>query len=364
MKIAWFTDTWLPARDGVVTSLLSFKKVLEKEHEIFIFAPSYENRREGNIFYFRSKPFPKYPDYRISSLKPIFSRKIGKILMENDIDVVHSHSPAIIGTYAVTASRFASIPLIHTYHTFLHESTYLLSQTMQKLTGKLLDMWLEWYFERCKAIVVPSKYMANKFKKYRKKIEIIPTGVDIRKFERSNKERINRGKIALYVGRIVKEKNIDAIINVSPLLKDVKFVIVGEGPYRNELMKKAISMKAKNVIFTGYVSDDELLDYYKSADVFVFPSTYETQGIVALEAMASGLPVVAARAKALPEFVIDGENGYLFSPYDTKDFAEKIEMALQDKNMGKRARKFVEKFDNEKMAEKLVNLYDRVSDEN
>ncbi|MEM2715975.1 MAG: glycosyltransferase family 4 protein, partial [Candidatus Thermoplasmatota archaeon] len=94
------------------------------------------------------------------------------------------------------------------------------------------------------------------------------------------------------------------------------------------------------------------------ADVFVFPSLYETQGIVALEAMASGLPVVAARAKALPDFIKDGENGYLFNPYDAMEFAEKVIKAIEDKRIVEKGLKFVKNFSIERMAEKLVDLYE------
>lgn len=366
MEIAWFTDTWLPTRDGVVNSLLSFKKILEKDNEIFIFAPGNENKRNENIFYFKSKPFKKYPNYRIASFSSLFSKRVIKIVKEFNIDIIHSHSPGIVGTHAVIASHATKIPLIFTYHTFIQESVYFFSYGMQDFAKKLLNLWLKWYFRRCNTIIAPSKYVANNLPFYGE-IKIIPTGIDTKKFESANGKKIKEeiGKpIILHVGRVVREKNIDLIIDAAPLILkkiDVKFVIVGEGPYRKELEEK-VKKKGldENFIFTGFVQDRKLPSYYKAADIFVFPSTYETQGIVALEAMAAGLPVVAARAKAIPEFVIDGESGYLFEPNNEKEFAEKILIALEDKEIGMKAKKFVKRYDIEKMAEKLVDLYDRI----
>jgi glycosyltransferase involved in cell wall biosynthesis len=140
-------------------------------------------------------------------------------------------------------------------------------------------------------------------------IHVIPNGIDLARFRGGNGAALNQrytGKyIILSVGRLVREKNLQLLIKAAPyLLKmhDIIIIIVGKGPARRELealaQKKGVS---DYVVFTGYVSDEKLIDYYKAASVFAFPSTYETQGVVALEAMAAGVPVVAANARALPD---------------------------------------------------------------
>jgi len=370
MEIAWFTDTWLPTRDGVVNSLLSFKRVLEKEHNIYIFAPGKENKREENIFYFRSKPYSKYPDYRIASLLPIFSKKVAKIVKELDIDIIHSHSPGVIGTYAVMASHLNSLPLVFTYHTFIQDSVYFFSEGLQDLARKLLNTWLRWYFRRCKAVIAPSNYVASKLKKFHDEIEVIPTGIDVKRFEEGDGSEIRKkyGKpIIFHVGRIVKEKNIDWLIDAFKILNekiDAVLIIGGEGPYRKELMKKVERLALKNIIFTGFIKDDELPSYYNAASVFAFPSTYETQGIVALEAMAAGAPVVAAKARAIPEFVMEGETGYLFQPGNINEFAEKLLLAMGNEGMREKCREHARRYSIEKMAERLVDFYARVVDKN
>ena len=115
----------------------------------------------------------------------------------------------------------------------------------------------------------------------------------------------------------------------------------------------------ENFLFTGFVDEETLLNYYASADVFAFPSTYETQGIVALEAMAAGVPVVGANARAIPEYVIDGVNGYLFSPGNHVEMAEKI-LKVFSSDLSEGARKTAEKYSSSKMTDKLLSLYEEI----
>ncbi len=367
MKIAWFTDTWLPTRDGVVTSLLAFKKEIEKKgNEVYIFAPGKENCDKDNVFYYKSRPFKKYENYRFVSLPSFFSRRTERIIERIKPGIIHSHSPGFMGIHALIASYKKEIPLFFTYHTFIDDSIYLVirDKNFQNIAKKLLYQWLRYYMKRCSCIIAPSNYTARYIneKIIEKDIEIIPTGIDIKRFSNSKNKKENSKKVILHVGRIVKEKNIDLIIESAPyILKKIDsiFLIVGEGPARKEYEEKVKEKGLQNnFIFTGFVNDEKLLEHYASADVFVFPSIYETQGIVALEAMASGLPVVAARAKALPDFIIDEENGYLFDPGNPRELAEKLIKAIEDKKVVEKGMEFVKNFSIEKMAEKLVDLYE------
>jgi len=374
MEVAWFTDTWLPNRDGVVNSLLTFKDELEKRgHTVHIFVPGEKDGEDGNIYIYKSKPFKGYPNYRISSISSLFSPRTAKIIGKIKPDIIHSHSPGIIGTHAVTASFKYSIPLIFTYHTFIEDSVYFLSNSIlfQKISKRLITVWLRWYFRRCDAIIIPSNAAYEEIKQKFPGIEadIIPTGINVERFSNGNGNLIRKkfgmeGKIILHVGRIVKEKNLELLIEIAPLLckkYPITFLIVGEGPARPHL-KALVKEKGleKYFIFTGFVKDEELPDYYASADVFIFPSTYETQGIVALEAMAAGLPVVAARCRALPELIEDGKNGFLFDPDDAQECVEKICMAFEDDDVRREGRKTAEKYSVGKCTEKLLSLYRRV----
>lgn len=375
MKVAWFTDTWLPTRDGVVNSLLTFRDELEKKgHAVYLFVPGEHDCNKDNIYSYKSKPFSKYPNYRISSPLSLFSSRTANIIGDLKPDIIHSHSPGLLGTHAVIASFKYSIPLIFTYHTFIEDSVYFISDSMflQQILKKLLSIWLRWYLRRCHAFILPSNAAYKELGQHltQKEAYIIPTGINIQRFTHGNGQRVRRkygkdGKIVLHVGRIVKEKNLDILVDVIPLIRNTHphttFLIVGEGPARMDL---ETLVKKKNVedffLFTGFVADDELPDYYAAADVFAFPSTYETQGIVALEAMAAGVPVIASRYRALPDLIVDGYNGFLFSPRNAEEFATKLCMAFGNEKVRREGRKTAEEYSVKKCTEKLLSLYTRI----
>ena len=349
----------------------------KRGHEVYIFAPGKENRddEKNKIFYYKSKPLKKYPNYRVISVRSIFFPRTSNIIKKIQPDLIHSHSPAFMGVHGVIASYRHAIPLIFTYHTFLGDSVYLISSlpSIQNAARKSFDLWLKWYFRRCDGIIAPSEAAKNELEVLTdKNIEVIPTGIDIKRFSngdggRARKEMgLENEKVILHVGRVVKEKNLDLMVDAAPLviekIPDAMFVIAGEGPYKKELENKVKNAGLEgNFIFTGFVDDAKLPDYYHAADVFAFPSKYETQGIVAVEAMAAGLPVVAARVRALPELVGDGKCGFLFEADDARDFAEKIVAALDGRNgsMASEARKVANSYSVEKCTDRLLSFYGR-----
>jgi 1,2-diacylglycerol 3-alpha-glucosyltransferase len=369
MDIAWFTDTWFPTRDGVVASLALFKEELEKKgHTIHIFAPGDRNDSHGTVHYYRAKTYSPYPQYRFPSFASIFAKRTRTLTEQIQPTIVHSHSPGIMGIHALRAASFCKRPLAFTYHTFVDESIYLLFENpqLQRLLVRGFRRWLSWYCARCACIIAPSEYVRQHVASLcTGSIAVIPTGIRVQRFGGGNastvRNRFPGKKLVLTVGRLVREKNIDVLIEAAPAVlreEQVVFIVVGEGPARVDLERKARDAGLAGVfVFTGFVSDRELMDHYAAADVFAFPSTYETQGIVALEAMAAGLPVVAARAKALPEFIVDGENGFLIDPANPKDVAAKIMAALRMNRDCARIVTFAERYDIEKMAERLLEVY-------
>jgi len=381
MKIAWFTDTWLPAMDGVVCSLLSFREELEKRgHEVYLFVPGEENRDdfENRIFYYKSRVFGRYPNYRIVPLRSLLFPRTRRIVDRIKPNIIHSHSPAFMGLHGIIASRRSKTPLVFTYHTFLGDSVYLLSSSsfVQNAARKFLDSWLRWYFHRCDGIIVPSMAAGGEMVSLTERdIEVIPTGINPGRFDggdggRAREEMgLENEKIILHVGRVVKEKNLDLMIDAAPrvldIFPDAVFVIVGEGPYADKLKEKIEERGLKqSFVLTGFLEDEKLPDYYKAADIFAFPSKYETQGIVALEAMAAGLPVVAARVRALPEIVEDGKCGFLFDADDAEDFAEKMVLAMKaDRGkMSRRAKRVAALYSTEKCTDRLLSFYGKFTE--
>lgn len=380
MRIGMFTETWLPARDGLVNSILSFKKELVKRgNEVYVFAPSKEEKNdfEEGIFYYKSKPVKGYTSYKLALKLTPFYQRTTQLIKELEIDLLHSHSPGPLGLRGVAASYKLDLPLIFTYHTYIPDIVHYLplEEPSELITEPIADNLLRWYLRRCDAVIVPTSSRAEELKKQTKskdirQIFVVPTGVDASRFCEGNRGRIRKSlgaedrKIVLYVGRIVKEKNLGLLVSAAPLvlksMPNALFLIVGEGPIRNELQEKVKELGlANNFVFTGFVPDDELVDYYHSADAFAFPSTFETQGIVLLEAMASGLPVAAANSSPFPEIIKEGWNGFLFNPFDPRDCADSIIRTIKrGDRVIKNAKETVEGLTPEKCTKRLINAYE------
>ena len=375
MNIAWFTDTWLPTRDGVVTSLQSFKEELEQRgHQVYLFVPGTENRddTEENIFYYRGHILHSYPSYRVPSLFSLLSRRTEHHIEKIQPDIIHSHGPAVMGIHAVKAAHNNKAPLLFTYHTMLEESLHFVttSPAIQAVVGRLLRIWLRWYFHRCQGAIAPSHTAAAEIKRYNEgAIEVIPTGINLERFHQADGEAIREhhdfgdSPVILHVGRIVQEKNLDLLVTAASHIlaerQDAHFVIVGKGPYapavQQHVEKQGLT---EHFLFTGFIPDKELPNYYAAADVLAFPSTYETQGIVAIEAMATGTPVVAAAARSLPELINDGETGFLFEPGNAAALADAVLEAL-DGDIAVDATRVASAFSRERCTDRLLSYYER-----
>lgn len=375
MRIAFFTDTYLPNVDGVVTALVNYRKFLEERgHEVYIFAPGTKKQREENtdkkVHYFSSIAFKPYPDYKIAKF-PFFSAT--NILKELQPSVVHSHGIATTGIAAFQAAKKINVPVVASFHTLVSDATHYLSENevLKKFFSDLAWSYLRWYYSNFEKVIAPSNFAAKILEKNGiKNIEVLPNGIDTKLFEKEvNREYVRKKykinePLVLFVGRVAKEKNLELIIEASQhvinKINKVKFMIVGKGPaleyYKDLTLKKGVS---EYFIFTGYVEQEELISIYKSADVFVFPSLFDTQGLVVLEALAAGLPAVVQKESASAEFVLDNICGYHFS--DVRDFADKIIYAIENREKLKdKAIERAKEFDIRKRTEELEKFYEKI----
>ena len=378
MKIAYYTETYLPNKDGVVTSILTFKRALEDMgHEIYIFAAgdrkTKRENRDPKVFYYTSTPFKPYPMYRIA-LFPFTSQTKVK---ELGIQLIHSHGMATMGLAAVEAAKANNLPLISTFHTLVTQATHYISNSkvVKDMMERFAWRYLEWYYKQCDAVVTPSVVIKEMLEERGLTgIYVIPTGIDTKKFNPNNdgsfmkKEwGMEKDRVILNVGRLVLEKNLDVLIKSSLLVleefSDARFVIVGEGPalgYYKKLVSKTGVGKWFYFINQA-IPLDRMPLVYAAADVFVIPSKFETQGIVVQEAMAAGKPVVGADYLALKEIIREGYNGYKFNADDPEECAEKIIKALKKGGeMKDNARKSAEEFSDENCAMKMAKLYEKM----
>ncbi|QGT99682.1 Glycosyltransferase [Candidatus Syntrophocurvum alkaliphilum] len=376
MKVGIFTDSYKPYTSGVVTSISTFKEELARlGHEIYIFAPSYPNHEdtEENVYRFYSLPSPTNSDYTLAI--PVLPG-LNMLVKKLDLDIIHVHSPFTMGRVGLRYARKYHLPILFTYHT-LYEQYVHYVPLAQELAREVAIKYSSRFCNQCDHIIAPSNELKDVLEGYEVKspISVIPTGVPINKFKNVNdKDWLykhynipEKNKILLFVGRLAKEKNLEFLIESFAQIKNTKpnttLVITAQGPLENELKKLTLDLGLSlehDVVFTGALPFDTLLNVYNSADLFVFASVTETQGLVLIEAMAAGLPVVAVSAYGVQDMVDHNINGYL-TKNEKNDFSQAVCSILNNKElydqMKNNAILKADALSSQNMARKLEDLY-------
>ncbi|MFQ6012083.1 MAG: glycosyltransferase [Thermoplasmata archaeon] len=377
MRIAVFTDTYLPTVDGVVNAIRNTKLALEKRgHRVLIVAPGGRGGKgpqAPDTIYSRSRELRRYPGYRVSLLP---TKRELDILEEYDPDLVHAHGFAFMGLKGMWASRELFRPMILTFHTMIIDAIpyYTPFTRRSRLLTGLISRYLRGFLHRCGAVVTPTHTILDELRTLAPRMRrtaVIPNGVDLERFRpgldgRAVRERHGLGDedLLLHVGRMAPEKDLTFLLHAFPGLQrrrpGCKLLFVGTGP---ELDRCRWFVErhdlAEDILFAGFVPDQELPSYYAAADVLTIASQFETQGMVALEAMACGKPVVAVDYRAFPEYIADGRNGFLFPPGDASGFCLSVLAALEcGEEVEELARETAEGFSWEDTTEKLVALYE------
>jgi glycogen(starch) synthase len=294
------------------------------------------------------------------------------------IDLVHAHDWLVFWAGKVLKHSFKK-PLIYT----IHATEYGRNQGIYNETQRYIND-LEWYacYEAWRVIVC-SDYMKNEvrglFQVPKDKLGMIANGVNIDNYQAEASEDFRskyanpEEKIVFFVGRIVREKGIQVLLRAVPEIleqdQQVKFVVAGKGPFLSSLRDHAAFLGiSEKVYFTGFISDEERNKLYHTADLAVFPSLYEPFGIVALEAMATKIPVITSSAGGLDEFVKDGKNGLKVKPDNPQELVDSILYLLNNQSksreMAETAYQFVKNYYNwDKIADKTEQLYIEVLNE-
>jgi glycosyltransferase involved in cell wall biosynthesis len=319
MRIALFTETFLPKVDGIVTRLCHTIAHLQSNgHEVLIFSPQggLSEYKGAKIFGVDGFPLPLYPELKLALPRP----EIGTALEQFRPDLIHIVNPAVLGLGGLFYSKWLNIPLVASYHTHLPE--YLKYYGLSFLEGLLWEL-LKAGHNQAKLNLCTSTAMVETLGSHGiERLALWQRGVDIDSFQPQfaspeMRSRLSQGNpespLLLYVGRLSPEKEIDRIKPILQTIPEARLALVGDGPYRQELEQHFASTHTH---FVGYLQGQALAAAFASADAFVFPSRTETLGLVLLEAMAAGCPVVAARSGGIPDIVQDGVNGYLFDPTD------------------------------------------------
>ncbi|PKM76339.1 MAG: glycosyltransferase family 4 protein [Firmicutes bacterium HGW-Firmicutes-15] len=375
MKIGIFTDSYKPYTSGVVTSISNFKEELTRlGHEIHIFAPSYPSydEIEENVHRYFSLPSPSNPDFTLAI--PIYPG-MDTIVKNLQLDIVHVHSPFTMGRVGLRYAKKLNIPLLFTYHTRYDQYVHYVPLA-HDLAREVTIKYSSNFCNHCNHIITPSFEIESIIRAFKVKtpISVIPSGVPIDKYEGGDAGWLRKhysipanNRILLFVGRLTQEKNIPFLIQSFKEVKasqpDTTLVIIAQGPLEEELknLVKSLGLSLNDdVIFTGVLPFSSLVNAYYSADLFVFSSLTETQGLVLIEAMAAGLPVVAVRASGVREMVDDGIDG-LLTECDTGELAAGILRVLKDDKLYHslqiNARKKADQLSSHNMALKLEQVY-------
>lgn len=320
MRIALFTETFIPKVDGIVTTLCQTVKHLKGlGHDVLIIAPDggVKEFEQCRIVGIRGHAFPFYPELRLS-----FPQASLRGVLENfRPNVIHAVEPVMLGIAALyyaggSTGGGLGVPLLISYHTDLPK--YLAYYRLGFLEPYIWSL-LRLRHNRATLNLCTSETMVRQLQEHGiNRVALWPGGVDTDHFypaRRSDamRDRLTQGHpespLLLYAGRLSPEKEIERILPILRAVPQARLAMVGDGPHRQALQNRFAGLP---VFMAGFLHGDELAAAYASSDIFVMPSPTETLGLVVLEAMASGLPVVAARAGGIPDIVEDDVSGFLF----------------------------------------------------
>ena len=387
MRIVIGTDNYYPVVNGVsyFTQRLA-EDLVKRGHEVLVIAPSlhfkYEYRTHNGvrIFGIRSMPVFFYKGFRFSP-PGFLTRRIAREIKNFKPDVVHIQSHFFISRTTGEAAKLLRIPVVGTNH-FMPENFLFYVPFSSAIESEFKHFaWWQFrrFFQKLSAVTTPTQSAATVLKEngFTKPVQVISCGIDRERFQPGpkNQDLIKKYKLPtnrptfLFVGRIDRDKSLDLLIKaVAQARKKADFQLVLAGKGIAEKFLKDLAQEfgiSEFVTFTGYIPDSELADLYRSVDGFVIASCVELQSIVTLEAISTGLPVIAARAVALPELAQDGRNGYLFTPKNKAQLADRlIKLANYPelrKTFGQESLKIAETHDIKKTIGEFETLYQKVS---
>ena len=334
MRIAFFTETFLPKVDGIVTRLTkTLPHLVEAGDEVMVFCPegAPDNHAGAQVVGVPALPLPLYPELKLALPRPAVSEALERFRP----DLVHVVNPAVLGLGGIWLAKTRNLPLVASYHT--HLPKYLEHYGMGMLEPLLWEL-LKAAHNQAELNLCTSTAMVDELAA--KGIEhtaLWQRGVDTELFRpelanaamraRLHGGHSDTGNLLLYIGRLSAEKQIERIRPVLEALPQARLTLVGDGPHRQQLERL---FEGTATTFVGYLAGDELASAYASGDAFVFPSSTETLGLVLLEAMAAGCPVVGANRGGIPDIVSDGINGCLYDPDQPASLVTAVQRLLGD----------------------------------
>jgi phosphatidylinositol alpha 1,6-mannosyltransferase len=383
MRIMIVTDQYPPMVGGVPTVTHGLAvDFANRGHQVWVVAPSYGardvRRLEQNVRVYRFSSFewPGYEGQRISFLPLVPFRNL---LKKADPDIIHIHSPVILGNIAQLLAGGLRKPVIATNHYLpINVSRSLTAEPLiSKHFSKITYSYLVYFCNRCEYVTAPTATALNLLYEHglRAPAQVISNGIDLKKFSPGKPDEHLHQRfdlpedrpLALHINRLSYEKRVDVLLDAAAKMSSNGYiVIVGSGPAESDLHAQAERLNlGDRVKFLGYVRDADLLGLRRLAGVFVIPSEGDLQSLATMEAMACGLPVIAANSYALPELAHHEENGFVFEPGNSGELAGYLDTLLTDPalrtQMGAKSLEIIAKHDRVKVLDQWEALYHRLA---
>lgn len=330
----WVSETFLPKVDGVVTRLTATLGALERlGHEVLVLAPPGAPGRHGRhrVLAAPGLPFPWYPEHRVA----LPAARLARTVSEFAPDVVHVINPIFFGAWGAVLARRRRYPLVASFHT----DPKVVADLGLGLVRRPLEVLDREVHNLAHLNLCTSPQMMSLARGLGvRRVRLWRKAVDTERFHPRHRSAAMRARLSgdapdaplvVYIGRVSREKRVDVLADAALALapEGVRFAVVGDGPALGELRTR---LAGTATVFTGFLAGDELAAAYASGDVFAFPSTSETLGFAALEAMAAGVPVVAAAAGGLPHVVEHESSGLLVAPGDAASLTAAVRRLLGD----------------------------------
>lgn len=383
MRIVIVTDQYPPMVGGVPTVTRQLATDLAaRGHQVWVIAPSYGSRdiyrveQKVRVYRFSSFEWPTYEDLRIAFLPFL---PVRKLLKRADPDVIHIHSPVVLGNVAQILAGGLRKPVVATNHYLPINMSRALSAdpVLSKPFNNVTYSYLVHFCNRCEYVTAPTATALNLLYEHglRAPARPISNGIDLKHFCPGPRDEEMRQRLQLpadrplilSVNRLSQEKRIEVLIEaVSKMRQPAHLAIASTGPAEAELRAKVDALQLnERVSFLGFVSDIDLVPLYRLGDIFGIASEGDLQSLVTMNALACGLPVVAANACALPELVHHEKNGFLFTPGDSAEMAGYLDRLVSDSELRRRmsaqSLEIIAPHERGKVLEEWETLYGRLA---
>lgn len=372
MNILIVSEVYLPTVSGVASSTDSIARFMATYgHHVIVVCPKsvvpYTPAPQKHLEFVYTPTFrdPFFVD-KSMALFPMGVLELWKIIRTKKIDIIHIQEPGTLGITALILSKLYRVPTVGAMHFSMEQVIRIAPWFIRPFSASFMKGYIRLIYPRYTAIMMPTETVTKDLAAmigHKEKIHAVSNGVDTTLYLPLAKTVLKKSVSYLYLGRLDADKNIETILrafaHTSPQLR---LTVAGVGKQQGMLKELVRSLRLEQrITWIQNLSQQDIINLYQHSDVFVIMSPVETQSIVTLQAIACGLPVIAARAGALPELVQDGKSGYLLPTFDENALAEKMTYLAQHPDvritMGKEGRRMSMKHEKKIVLRKLESLY-------